>query len=500
MANFSALLSPEQAGPGLYGVRSMNDIYKQMINNQYLPGTLAAQLQNQQLVNQYYGPKAESEMELQRHHGNYYEQMANWFGPEVASKIALNDLIGRWHGAQAGLVGAQTNEINIGNEREHHIDEINRQIEEELNRQNAPQPQPYSPQGAPPNLAGALNQPDLGAFTTPNTPERQRSIQQHLQDMQAQGGYVPPGSIEQPAPPSTLGQAATATRQTPMQSAPVSMGQPTRLDQLLKQRELLMGQTKGRRGAAESPEEKEARAEALAEKRSELRVTEAEKKENIKSYSQELKGSNETAKDAVQMKNLIKQFNNAYSKITSKGPVLGRAPAISSETQTADNAAQNMQQMILKLMKTNRMTNYELQFAGNLKLNRTMNPQAVKDIGNFLDAKADRLVEQQKFITAAKNKGMPAEEAKTLWNTYDNERPVYDFETRKVNKENLNSSKDYLNPEALESIHNIGAYSPTTPTTTTNAPVGNYTQEDLEHTAKLRGISVEEVKRKLGVK
>lgn len=176
----------------------------------------------------------------------------------------------------------------------------------------------------------------------------------------------------------------------------------------------------------------------------------AEAKENMKAYSQEFKGANESAKDAIQMENLINQFNSAYAKISAKGPVLGRTPAVTSEAQMADNAAQNMQQMILKLMKTNKMTNYELQFAGNLKLNRAMQPDAVKDIGDFLKAKSGRLIEEQRFLNSAKKKGIDAEEARMLWNTYDNERPVYDFEKRSINKDNLNTSKDYLNPEKIE--------------------------------------------------
>ncbi|NTU69258.1 hypothetical protein HGB13_00295 [bacterium] len=175
-----------------------------------------------------------------------------------------------------------------------------------------------------------------------------------------------------------------------------------------------------------------------------------EAKENAKAYSQEFKEVNESAKDAIQMKNLINQFENAYSKIDARGPVIGKIPAFTAEAQMADNAAQNMQQMILKLMKTNRMTNYELQFAGNLKLNRAMQPETVKDIGNFLKAKSDRLIEEQKFFNSAKKKGIEAEEARTLWNAYDNERPVYDFEKRRINKNNIKTSQDYLNPERLE--------------------------------------------------
>lgn len=216
----------------------------------------------------------------------------------------------------------------------------------------------------------------------------------------------------------------------------------------------------------------------------------AEAKENMKAYSQEFKGANEAAKDAIQMGNLINQFNDAYSKISAKGPVLGRTPALTSEAQIADNAAQNMQQMILKLMKTNKMTNYELQFAGNLKLNRAMQPEAVKDIGDFLKAKSDRLIEEQKFFNSAKKKGIDAEEARTLWNAYDNERPVYNFEKRKVNKSNLNTSKDYLNPEKLEYSANNA---PAIESMNRNAPLSNFTQEDVEFTAKEMGMTTDQV-------
>ena len=189
------------------------------------------------------------------------------------------------------------------------------------------------------------------------------------------------------------------------------------------------------------------------------------------------------------MKNLINQFQSAYSKLDNKGPVLGRLPAVTSEQQIADNAAQNMQQMMVKLMKTNRMTNYELQFAGNLKLNRAMNPQTVKEVGDFLKAKAERLTEEPKFINAAKNKGLSAEDAKVLWNEYENDMPVYNFEKRSINKGNLNKYGEYLTPDALAKVNNPGMQSsPEAPemvqVVAPNGQIGSIPRDKLDEALK----------------
>lgn len=197
-------------------------------------------------------------------------------------------------------------------------------------------------------------------------------------------------------------------------------------------------------------------------------------KTGVEDYSKQLASAENLATDATQMKNFVKQFKSFYDKATFTGPILGSTPSTGilpglaakasgtdlTNEQMLDNAAQNMQQMVIKLMNTNRLTNFELNFARNLKVNREMTPGTVNMLSDFIANKSDRLVEQQAFLNAAKNKGIDVNTANTLWQSYDNQRPVYDFDNKKVNTQNLNTSKDYLSKEAINAAQQGMPYNP----------------------------------------
>lgn len=182
-------------------------------------------------------------------------------------------------------------------------------------------------------------------------------------------------------------------------------------------------------------------------------------KTGVDSWNAQQKDVDSTSDDATQMKNYVNQFKTAYGKSSYKGPLKGEAPSSGimsglvpgdlTPEQQADSAAQNMQALVLKLMHTNKLTNYELQFARNLKLNRSMTPDTVQQVGDFLTAKSDRLNEQQDFLNAARNNGLDVQTANRLWQTYNNQRPVYDFKSNQINKNFSGSWRDYLTPEAV---------------------------------------------------
>lgn len=486
-----------------------------------------------------YPQKLRGELDEQKQRARLYGQQAQWYGPKSQSEIdlinqgqiphyqALNDLIRQgqiphymaqnalmYQGqiphlqAQSGLLGEQAQEQGYKNKfvgsqwkqwrkLQDEIDALNDQgsphqlnqtlgdeyFTPEINQQIEEANRIVDLRNGGKNVRQAVNEPTLNSALNPST----------QQQVQPNTGNSPPPQVlgemlnqinqqtnpQQQAAPQQLGEA----QQQFEPSAQLS-NKEQRIAQLREAQQSLLGNL-GKAGVAgtETPLSKEERAEKLAEKR-----------EDIKTYSQGLKSANETARDATQMKSLINQFQSAYSKIENKGPVLGRLPAVTSEQQIADNAAQNMQQMMVKLMKTNRMTNYELQFAGNLKLNRAMNPETVKDVGNFLKAKSERLTEEPKFINAAKNKGIRAEDAKVLWNEYENDKPVYNFETRSINKNNLNSYADYLTPEALNKAINpsmqANAQTPEmVQVIAPNGQVGNIPRDKLDEALK-RGARV----------
>jgi hypothetical protein len=198
-------------------------------------------------------------------------------------------------------------------------------------------------------------------------------------------------------------------------------------------------------------------------------------------YNSALGNASESAGDATQMTNLIDEFNNAYKASSFKGARLGStassgwlAPPFAdmSKEQVADSAAQNMQQLVLKLMKTNRLTNYELKFAGGLKLNRSMTPETVQQVGDFLKAKSNRIKEEQPFLTAARDKGVDVQTAQTLWNLYNNQRQVYDFDNHRVNSDSLGTWKSYLSNDAVNSVRSGNPFVP---------DMGNLTKRDLKY-------------------
>ena len=420
----------------MYPYLATEELFKKQIENQYLPQSLLGKIKEQELVNQYYGPKAEAMIDLIRSGQipHYQAQNALIHQGQIPHLIAQNSLLNE-----------QAQEQGLKNEFTREQWKQWKTLQDEINRLNEQQNSGgYSYPANMPNLSEVQQRRIEDSLNNSYTGLRGQIDPQTLQ--QALSGQQQPKILPQQAQQPQMPPPVQQEQMPNQLTQPIDNAE--RIAALKDQQQRLFGNV-GKLGV-ETPLSKEERAEKLAEKR-----------ENIKIYSQELKSANEGARDAIQMKNLIDQFQSAYSKLENKGPVLGRLPAVTSEQQIADNAAQNMQQMMVKLMKTNRMTNYELQFAGNLKLNRAMKPQTVKEVGDFLKAKSERLTEEPKFINAAKNKGLSAEDAKVLWNEYENERPVYNFENRKINKDNLNKSGEYLTPEALAKINNPGEYSPT---------------------------------------
>jgi len=163
----------------------------------------------------------------------------------------------------------------------------------------------------------------------------------------------------------------------------------------------------------------------------------------------------------IQLKNLTDQFQKAYAKTDLKGGALGMLPShFSSAAQTADNASQNMAGLVAKMIAGGRVTNYEMQYVANMKPNRGMNPEAAREVSDFLKQKSIRMQEEAPFLNAARQQGIDVQTAQALWNSYNNQRPVYDFDQNKPNTQFQNSWKDYLTPQAVQAVKNGQGYVP----------------------------------------
>lgn len=203
-------------------------------------------------------------------------------------------------------------------------------------------------------------------------------------------------------------------------------------------------------------------------------------KQNNRDYQKELDSA---SKDAITSRELTKsldQLGNSYNKLSDyeRGPLSGHLPAFSSNAQLADNAANNLQaQMVRSVANGGRVTNYLTKFTGTLKPNRSMTPAALKELTTYMNANAVRQQEYPSFLIAAREKGIDAQTAKTLWNQYDEQRPVYNFTKKKVNDYSNKNYNDYLSDEAINAVKNGGFYNP------------NKTQSALSKDNKSKDIS-----------
>jgi len=406
----------------------------------------AAQIQQQQLANQltqvklkYADPEEKAalaqaqalpgltnaQMQAALGQANLSNQNAKWVGPQAQAYAAAQygqanqaNAGARYTGAQQNLLQQQTPALVQQQQEKLFSDPI---IQRQYQLQLAMQQNPQLSQQLQ-NLGIAPNQ---GAQQAPQAPQQAgpyAGIAQGLQQMFG-GGQTSPSTT-----PNAYG--GNSAQNFALFGSPLDPGQ--------MQQYLSAGKTAGSTG--------------------------------VTNYNEALKSANDAAQDATQMKQFHSQFEDAYNKSTYKGPTLGSTPSTGPTTalvpgdlsneQRADNAAQNMQALMTKLMNFKRLTNYELNFTGGLKLNRSMAPAAVDQIGNFLDAKTQRLQELPQFLTAAKNSGIDAQTAQVLYNMYDNQKPVFNFQRNKTNSANTNGWKDYLSSDAVNAVKNGQPYVP----------------------------------------
>jgi len=510
MANYP-LLHLSQTHPLLSGMGQGLNLFQEGLKTAYMPRTLKEELKKMQQFNQYYPEDIQSQIGNRNSHSRLQDQMAQWFGPTAQSHI---DLINQGqipnYQANTAHTGAETTGLDFTNKLNSRWQALEDAKADVNNMGPSPQGNKYNPYPESYNPTTVENIPATGPIAPLNNADKQAMQQNKIQ--QQAFDYLTKNNVEvtgpnlakaielassqrlsQPQNPqmgnfdpnATLDQMANmglATQNNPNMSRtpqpfvpvaqslgmkqqgnqspaqmpaqiPAQFDSNARLNQINQQQAAIAARLgKGRIGA-ETSEQKMAREE----NKENLKEEHAIKKEDRTVYRKLSENANKVAKDAKMMTTLVGQFEDAYGKTKFKGPVKGMVPGKLSDANArlADNAAMNMQSIAAKMLGASKLTNYELKFAGNLKLNREMGKEDTRVLADFMKAKTNRIEEEQRFLNNAKEKGLPPEKAQQLWNEYDNEKPVYDFENRKTNKQNLGRSNEYLNPNKEENKENI---------------------------------------------
>jgi hypothetical protein len=168
---------------------------------------------------------------------------------------------------------------------------------------------------------------------------------------------------------------------------------------------------------------------------------------DIKEYNKAFNEANSAAEDAAEFQGWADMFKQSYENAPEVGRFKGKLPAISSEAVNAQKASDNMQAIMAKMLSGRVLTNQELKFAGGLKFSRDMPKESVDELYDFLSIKGQRISEKAAFLEQASEMGIPEHKAQTMFRKYDNERPIYDFKSKKPLSENLGTWEDFLNPE-----------------------------------------------------
>lgn len=184
--------------------------------------------------------------------------------------------------------------------------------------------------------------------------------------------------------------------------------------------------------------------------------------QNVTDYSKLQDDLSKQADISTHARNLLAQFRAARERLNGlqSGVIGGGMPAIAAQRQIVDNIAN---QLVLTLSKQNfggRSTNLQTGILQMSKPNAKMRIETVNSIGDELDSHLSRNIEHQDFINAAKQKGTTVNQAESLWELYQNQRPNFNTITQTKIPENNNTFQDYLTPEAINSIKRGERYLP----------------------------------------
>lgn len=398
----------QQANPLLSGIQAGQQIFGQGVQNAYLPSALSQQLQQmrlanaaQQIRNQYLAPQLSANIGLTQAQTGAQQALPGLYGAEAQEALARGGMFG----AQGNLLRQETPYLVQSAQGDVYKDPILQRLFE---MQKAQQTGAISP-----NTLGILG---MGGNTPLGTNNTQNQAQQ----------------LPNASDPNAL-QFNDPAQNWALFGSPIS---PLAMMQL-------QAYGKGLDTQAQT---------------------------GVTQYNDALAKASDEAKLANLTSNFLDQFQNAYDKSKYKGPAAGTLPVTGWHTllmpgnlaneQAADNASQNIAALKAKMLAGGRVTNYELNYFNQLKPNRSMDPATAQMTHDFLKAKTIQMGEEQNFLNAAKNNGIDVQTANTLWNNYINQRPVYNFSTRTVNKSFQGSWNDYLTPEAISAARSGQNYVP----------------------------------------
>lgn len=506
MANFP-ILSPDQASPGLWASRNINDIYKRMLENQY------------------YGRNIESEILNRNQHSRLLGEQAQWYGPKSQAEI---DLINQGHipyylaqsreidmgriphfQAQNRLLGEQAQDVGYGNKLKGAQWKEWKRLQDEMDELNG--------------ATGQQAQPSQMSQYIPEsyfTPEMKRQIEESnrivdlrnagkdviqgqpaIASQQQNNPFAPApqrideamGQLNQPRKdpqqqqeaPQYLGEA-NQQLQTAAQQLPVD--REKRMAQIrARQQEILGNIGKGGRAAAETPEEK---------RRGTLEVERG--KQDIRAYTKIMESAkikSDASADVLKNIATLKENSKKLGAYES-GPFFGNLPAMSDAAQEVDKALNTIVKNQMDATKgQGPSSEFKIRQIEKTKPGRSMNPAAREKVAGMIGAMAKRTTEQLPFYTLAQDSGFTSKEAESLWNLYDQERPEYNAKTGKENGYNLKTYEDYMNKDALDAAKKGKSYSPREKGDSTS----DIDEEKIAYTAKKYNMSIEDVKKKMGI-
>lgn len=428
---FNPIPTWEQSNPVLAGFGQSQQMYGQMLQNalkqneaQYAQPNSQQALQQAMLQNQYYGPNMESEIGLR--------------------------------GAQTGLAGQQSKMVQFQMEHPELFGQSPAAMLEWLKK----------------NGVDVNSQLGNGGFSG-------AGMNDQFQESQSLGGALPsPGSNQVGMPPTMGGQGQPMQNQMPGMQTGIGSNPNSFMQSYLRKN--LIG------------------SELDPYQQAGLELQKNIAQSEIPLRTERINQASQIASTAASTKQNVAKFLNNYEKANFKGPgslsggvsTSGISGGIASafgydltpEVEMDQASAALQTDLIPKFQ--GKMTQGEFEFLSNLKLYREMPKQAAKDTGELLNAGADRAAEYQRFLTTGINKGYPVSAIDTAWTQYINQRPMMNLESGKVNRDFMNTGKDFLDPKAVR------AWS-------SGQPYQVINDRDIEYTAKKYNVTPDEVRKRL---
>jgi hypothetical protein len=430
-----------QANPVLTGYEAAQQMRANQYNNQiaaakaqYAQPMAAQGLQQAILNNQVLGATAQYAMPNANLNNQILQNTAN-YAPQVSqANIANTNAQSGYYGANAGYMGAQANVIN---------QTLPYKVQQ---AQGAVYTDPILSrlyQLTQANRTGTINPSLLRNVGMSAQPINQTSNQTSPQSTPDLNSYIAPSSSPLPTNQILPQNAYGAPLQTPVtpQTAPQAYNGNGMQNWALF-------------GSPYNPIEMQ-QLESGAKTAGSTGVTQ---------WNSTLNDAQTDSNLGYQLQNFATQFQNGYKNSTYTGPVEGRLPSSGymsglvpgnlTNEQITDNASQNAAALVAKLIAGGRVTNYEMQYMNTLKPNRSMTPAAAQMTSDFLIQRAKQMQQYPSFLNAAQKQGIDVHTAQVLWNSYRNQRPVYNFQTNSPNTQFDGTWRQYLNPQAVYSAQN----------------------------------------------